>query len=86
MVEQYLAGYPHVRVLMELAPLVIIQVLYAIVTFQVCQKQNWNAWFLTLVVLIPGFGMLAFFIIILTTLFKTLDRLNALEGKEAGGK
>jgi len=86
MMELTLAGDPNVHLLMELAPLMIIQLLYAVVTFLVCQKQNWNAWLLTFVVLIPVVGMLAFLVIFLATLLKTLDRLNALEGKEAAGR
>ena len=84
--EQYITGDPNFHLLMELAPLMIIQVLYAVVSFLVCQKQNWNAWLLTLVVLIPIVGMLAFLVIFIATLLKTLDRLNALEGKRAAGR
>lgn len=86
MMELTLAGDSNVHLLMELAPLMIIQLLHAVVTFLVCQKQNWNAWLLTFAVLIPVVGMLAFLVIFLATLLKTLDRLNALEGKEAAGR
>jgi hypothetical protein len=86
MMEQYMTDDPNYHVLVELAPIMIIQLMYAVVTFLVCQKQNWNAWLLALVVLIPFIGMLAFLIIFLTTLLKTLDRLNALEGKESTGR
>lgn len=86
MMELNSAGDPNVHLLLELSPLMIIQVLYAVVTFLVCRKQNWNAWLLTLVVLIPVVGMIAFLFIFVATLLKTLDRLNALEGKEAAGR
>lgn len=85
MMEQYVTGDPNFHVLLELATMMIIQLIYAVVTFLVCRKQNWNAWLLALVVLIPFLGMLAFLVIFLATLLKTLDRLNALEGKEATG-
>lgn len=78
---EYVAGDPAVGLLMQLLPLMIIQLLYAVVTFQFASKQRWNAWVLTIVVLIPIVGMIAFIVIFLTTLLKTLDRLNVLEGK-----
>ena len=69
--------------LIQLAPLMIIQLLYAVVTFQLSRKQGWNALLLTALVLVPVIGMIAFIIIFLTTLLRTLDRLNALERKGA---
>jgi len=80
MAGEYVAD-PTVGLLMQLVPLMVLQLLYAVVTFQLCSKQRWNAWILTLVVLIPVIGMIAFIVIFLTTLLKTLDRLNVLEGK-----
>ncbi len=79
--EEYVAGDPAVSLLMQFVPLMILQLLYAVVTFQIARKQRWNAWILTIVVLIPVVGMIAFIVIFLSTLLKTLDRLNVLEGK-----
>jgi amino acid transporter len=65
----------------QLLPFVIFQLIYAVVTFLLCRKQNWNAWLWAIVTLIPLIGMIAFVVILFLTLLNTLNRLNELEGK-----
>ena len=72
---------PGVSMIMQILPLMIFQVLYAIVVFQICRKQNWNSWLWTLVTLVPVIGAFAFIVTFLSSHLKSLDRLNALEGK-----
>jgi hypothetical protein len=62
-----------------LVPYMIIQLLYAIVVFQLCRKQNWNAWLWTIATLVPVIGLIVFAVLFISSLLKTLDRLNALE-------
>lgn len=75
-------GDPMTGIVMQLLPLMIFQIIYAIVAFQICRKQNWNAWLWTIAMLVPVIGMIVFIVIFLTTMLKTLDRLNVLEGKQ----
>lgn len=75
------AADPGVTVVMQLLPIMIFQIIYAVVVFQLCRKQNWNAFLWTVLTLVPVLGMIVFIVVFLSTMLKTLDRLNAIEGK-----
>lgn len=62
-----------------LVPYMIIQLLYAIVAFQLCRKQRWNAWLWTIATLVPVVGLIVFVVLFMSSQLKTLDRLNILE-------
>jgi hypothetical protein len=70
---------PATRVIIQLLPLMIIQTVYAIITFVMARKQGKNPWAWTIFTLVPGIGMFVFLIFFLLTLLSMLDRLNALE-------
>jgi hypothetical protein len=82
--EYMTGGDPMTALVMQLLPLMIFQMIYAVVVFQLCRKQNWNAWLWTIAMLIPVVGMIVFPVIFLTTVLKTLDRLNVLENRTTG--
>jgi|CXWL01.1.fsa_nt_gi hypothetical protein len=77
------AGDPGAGVLMQLLPSMIIQIIYSIVVFKMARKQGWNAWLWTIGSLIPIIGLIVLAVAQATTILKTLDRLNVLEGKTA---
>jgi hypothetical protein len=78
MQSDYTTGDPTGAIAM-LLPWMILQVIYAAIVFQLSKKQNWNPWLWTIVTLVPILGAFVFFGIFVTTLLKTLDRLNVLE-------
>ena len=67
-------------IIMQLVPLMTIQLFYAWLVFVLCRKQHWN-WGWALAALVPLLGIFVFAVVFVTTWFNTLDRLNKLEGK-----
>lgn len=65
---------------MQLAPTMILQILYAFFVFKACRKQRWNAWLWTIASLVPLAGIIVTVVLLLSTILRTLDRVNALEG------
>ena len=61
---------PGASMIVQLVPLMIFQIIYAIIAFKFCRKQNWNAWLWTIASLIPLIGMFVFVGIFLTTILK----------------
>lgn len=64
----------------QLIPLLIIQGIYAIFTYNVAEKRNKSKILYVVLTLIPGFGSLFFFIIILTSILYALDEIKKING------
>ena len=64
----------------QLIPLLIIQGIYAIFTYNVAEKRNKSKILYVVLTLIPGFGSLFFFIIILTSILYVLDEIKKING------
>jgi hypothetical protein len=65
--------------LIQLAPLMVLEVVYAAVVYVVARKRNVNPWAWTIGTLVPGLGLFVSAIFFLVTLLSVLDRLNVLE-------
>jgi hypothetical protein len=79
--DVYAGADPGAAVFMQLLPLLIIQTLYAVVTFLMAGKQGKNPWVWSILTIVPVLGMFVFLVFIVTTMLSVLDRLNVLEGK-----
>ena len=65
--------------LIQLAPMMVLGVVYAIVVFIVARKRGINPWIWTIATLIPVIGFIVSGVFFLLTFLSMLDRLNALE-------
>jgi hypothetical protein len=68
--------------LMQFIPLMIIQLVYALVVFLMARKRGVNAWVWTIGSLVPVIGMFVSLVFFILTMLSILDRLNALETKQ----
>lgn len=68
--------------ILQLIPLLTIQVVYAIIVFVTARKRPVNPWPWTIGTLVPGVGMIVAAVFWLVTLFSVLDRLKALESRD----
>jgi hypothetical protein len=75
------AGYDqNATLLMQLAPLMLWQLIFLVVSFVTCLKRRVNPWPWTIGMLIPGLGLPIYAIFSLVTWYSILDRLNKIEG------
>jgi hypothetical protein len=65
--------------LVQLAPMMVLGLIYAAIVFIVARKRGVNPWVWTIATLLPGVGLIVSGIFFLLTFFSVLDRLNALE-------
>lgn len=66
-------------IFIQLVPLIIVSVIYAVVVFLVARKRKLNPWGWTIGTLVPIIGLFVSAIFFLVTLLSILDRLNSLE-------
>jgi len=65
--------------IIQLAPMMILGLIYALVVYVVARKRRINPWVWTIATLIPGIGLIVSGIFFLVTFLSILDRLNTLE-------
>jgi hypothetical protein len=65
--------------IIQLAPMMVLGLFYALVVYVVARKRRINPWVWTVATLIPGIGLIVSGIFFLLTFLSVLDRLNALE-------
>lgn len=68
--------------IIQLLPLLTIQVVYAVVVFLMAQKRRVNAWLWAIGTVAPVLGMFVALVFFVLTMLSVLDRLNALESRE----
>lgn len=73
-----------VFIVAQLAPLVIVGVIYAVAVFVVARKRQVYPWGWTIGALIPLAGFLVALTFFVATILSILDRLDSLETRRAG--
>ena len=71
------------NLLIQLIPSMILGIIYAIIVYVIARKRHINPWGWTVGTLIPVIGLIVGGIFYLLSFLSVLDRLNALEGRQA---
>ena len=75
---------PATGILVQLLPLTIFSLIYAVLVFVMARKRRINPWPWTIATAIPFIGLFVFGVFFYVTLLSMLDRLNALEAGTTG--
>ena len=66
----------------QLAPMILLSLIFAIPVFRTSKKLGWNPWVWTVLLLIPLVGYVTLIVFFWSALMSIVDRLNALRAKD----